>query len=870
MQGFRSRGVLPGIAAGLILAVAPAATGDGLLALYDFWDPSGERVMDRSGVDPPLHLRITDPRAVARAAGSLEIRRGTLIRSEGPARKVSAAVRRTGEITVEAWLRPANTSQDGPARIVTISRNSSERNVTLGQEGPRLDVRFRTTKGSRNGIPSLASKNGLSESAPVHVVFTRGRNNRAMLYQNGRLVSEMDSPGTTGSWDDGLPLALGNELSGDRPWLGTVHHVAIYQRAFPRAEVVARFRQGPEASGTEPAGPARTPAGDLFEHRIAPLLAKHCLECHDSATREGRLDLSRRESALAGGTNGAVIVPGKAEESELWLAVAHDEMPEDRDPLADADKKLIADWIEAGAPWTIDLIDPADYVHGGGSRRSWVQRLTVAEYAETVRATTGVDIAEEARRILPPDLRADGFSNTAYNLTVDLAHVGAYARLAGIIVERMDVLAFAGRFSGHRRMSDKEMRALIGEMGKWVLRGPLDADEVNSYRGITTTVASAGGGFPEAVGLVLEAMLQSPRFIYRFEHQRGDGSAWPASGPELASRLSYIIWGASPDRELAKSAESGELFDRDALAEQVDRMWKDPRAVNRSVQFVSEWLDLGRLETLRPDPDRFPEWDPALAGDMRAETIAFFREIVWERRRPLTDLLDAPLTFATPRLAKHYGLHPVQPGNRPARYNLSEVPGRGGLLTQGSVLTIGGDEASTVTRGLFVMHDLLRGVVKDPPPGIDTTPVASAPGITQRTAAETRIADNACGGCHRKFEPLAFGLEKFDGIGAWHERDGFGNALREDGVILIPGEARPSPFSTAGELMSLLAASPRVGQSLTWKVVQFALGRPLGAADAPVVRSIHEEALANGGTYQAIVTALVLSDLVQMTRTEPE
>jgi hypothetical protein len=478
----------------------------------------------------------------------------------------------------------------------------------------------------------------------------------------------------------------------------------------------------------------------------------------------------------------------------------------------------------------------------------------------------GVDIAAEARQILPPDVRADGFSNTAYNLNIDLKHIDAYARLAAIIVKRMDAAAFAQKFSRGRNFTDKDMLPLVSKMGQWLLRGPLEEREVVAYRGITTTVAAAGGTYKEAVGTVIEAMLQSPRFIYRIEHQLGDGSAWPVGDFELASRLSYIIWGGPPDKELIRAAEAGELADGNRMAAQVRRMLKDPRAVNQSARFVSEWLNLDRLANLRPNKKKFPNWNPALAADMRAETLAFFREVVWNQNRPLSDLLNAQVTFATPRLAAHYGLKSV--GEKLARYNLAGVPGRGGLLTQGSILTMGGDEASMVSRGLFVFHDLLRGVVKDPPPGVDTTPVPTKAGLTQRAIAEQRLANNKCAGCHSKFEPLAFGLEKFDGLGAFHPADEHGNRLRDDGEIRFPLSAGSIKYKSSAELMNHLAASPRVRETLTWKLTQFALGRPLTAADARHIRSIHKAGWKNGGTYANLITAIVLSDLVLKTQTE--
>jgi hypothetical protein len=198
------------------------------------------------------------------------------------------------------------------------------------------------------------------------------------------------------------------------------------------------------------------------------------------------------------------------------------------------------------------------------------------------------------------------------------------------------------------------------------------------------------------------------------------------------------------------------------------------------------------------------------------------------------------------------------------------VPERGGLLTQASLLTMGGDEASMVARGLFVLNDLLRGAVNNPPAGLDTRPVPAQPGLSRRAAAQQRIDNPSCSACHVRFETLAFAFEKFDGIGAFHTRDEHGNDLREDGEILFPGDPHPVPFQSIGELQDLLAKHPRVQENLTRKVIQFAIGRPLTAADAATVSSIHQAATAQGGTYPAILRTLALSPLVLRTPTEPD
>ena len=864
---------------------------DGLQALYKFQE-DGDTVRDTSGRDSAFDLQITTPEAVTRRDGVLVLNGPAEIRSAQPPVALLSAIQTAGAITLEAWVKPASDSQKGPARLLTLSQDSLQRNLTLGQDGNRFDVRLRTTKTSENGLPSLNTPSSTAGPKLTHVIYTRAADGRATIYLNGVATSERQVEGTLRNWNLGFRLALGDELSGGRPWLGELHLVAIYSRPLSATEVQQNFAAGPvgRPSAEILAERARRRAARHFETAVAPVLARNCLECHDAANRAGQLNLATREAALQGGESGPVIVPGQPEASDLWLSVEADAMPHNRPPLRDEDKDILKQWIAEGATWTLTEIDPAVYVHGT-TNDVYVQRLTISEYIETVRHTLDVDIEAPARELLPPDLRADGFSNTAYNLNVDLKHVGAYARLAELIVQQMDVEAFVKRFSKRRKFTDKDMEDVILKMGRWVLRGPVSREELFAYRGITTTVASAGGSFPEAMGYVLEAMLQSPRFMYRVEQQRGGGSRLPPTEYELASRLSYILWGGPPDKRLLDAAERGEL--RSQLADHVERMLNSDRARAHSGRFAEDWLNLSRLNNLAPGRQRFPQWSPALAADMRRETLAYFDDVVWEQERPLSALLNTQVTFTTDRLAAFYGLpQPVarratagkvqftavrqasasQPvaAERLHRVDLTNVTGRGGLLTQGSLLTVGGDDASMVTRGLLVMHELLRGVVNDPPPCVDTTPVPTSPGRTQRSIAEGRIADEQCGGCHGRFEPLAFGLEKFDGIGRYHDRDEHGNELRDDGQVLIPGDAKAVKYNNTQELMDLLAASHRVSQSFTWKVTQFALGRPLVAEDAAEVDRIHTQAMQDGGTWKATMKAIVSSELVTLTRTAAE
>ncbi|MGF1578445.1 MAG: DUF1592 domain-containing protein [Gemmataceae bacterium] len=850
----------------------PLRIGDGLQVLYDFQSTKGSTVHDRSKAGRPIDLKIANTRGIRRFQGGLEVRANTTIRSDKAPSRLIDASRRSSEITIEAWIRPAKSNQSGPARIVTLSSNTSNRNFTLGHDGDRYDVRLRTSRTSGNGLPSLSSPRRSLTTKLTHVVYTRDRNGRAKIYLNGTQAAQRQVAGSISNWNKSYRLSLGNESTGDRPWLGTFYLVAIYDRDLSPKEVTQNFKAGVTAQ-TELVEHKPRPLTKLaraeqnrhFKNQIAPLLARHCLECHGWDSKRGDLDLSRRFAAFKGGKNGKAIIPGNASKSSVWTLVQANKMPRRRPPLSLNEKKLLRRWIDDGATWSVETIREADYAHKAQIGVNLVRRLTVNEYIETVRSCVGVDITKDARKLLPRDLRADGFTNTSYNLNVDLKHIEAYAKLAQIIVERMDVKKFVAKYTSRQSLAKDNMQGAIAGMGKWLLRGPLKKEEVAAFLRVGKAVAKEGGTFHEATGYVIEAMLQSPRFLYRIENQKA-ATIREMAAYGLASRLSYILWGGPPDEELFRAAGAGELSDRKKIERHVDRMLQDPRVISRSCEFVSQWLNLDRLDNLRPNPKRFPQWNSDIASDMRAETLAFFKDVAWRQKRPLSDLLNAQVTYATPRLAKLYGLKPT--GKGLARYDVSRASSRGGLLTQGSLLTIGGDDASMVARGLFVLHDLLDDEVGDPPPCVDTTPVPTKEGLSQRSVSLVRLANANCRGCHAKFEPLAFGLEKFDGIGAYHDVDEHGNKLRDDGKILFPGAKKAIPYKSSKELMDLLAKSERVRHTIERKITQFALGRPLRKTDEPILTKIHQASQKSGGTYKSVIRAIVMSDLVLKTQTE--
>ena len=450
-------------------------------------------------------------------------------------------------------------------------------------------MRLRSSKTNSNGIPSTSTKEIVVSEKLSHIVYTRDRQGETHVFVDGKETTRGKALGSLSNWNKSYRLSLGDEFNGGREWHGELRLVAIYNRALKPASVNKNYDAGPDVK-SKPVERITQAGPDQFALRVAPILANRCSECHDALSKEGGLDLTHRKLAFAGGKSGPAIIPGKAAESLLIQSIQNDDMPHERAPLLPEEKKILTDWVDSGAKWSLDFVDPFLFLHGGDFRQRYVQRLTVDEYIATVSTTLGVDIAQEAPMALPKDLRADGFNNTAYNLNVDLKHIEAYRGLAEQIVAKMDMAAFARRFTKKREFTDNNVGAFIENMGMWVLRGPLSEQEVIAYRSISTTLASSSGSFEDAASLILQTMLQSPRFLYRIENQLGDGSDWPVNEYEPACQVSYILWGSSPDKELFEAAKNGLLFDSKQLAKQADRMLKDERANERAKQFVAQWL----------------------------------------------------------------------------------------------------------------------------------------------------------------------------------------------------------------------------------------------------------------------------------------
>ncbi|MEM9972196.1 MAG: LamG domain-containing protein, partial [Pseudomonadota bacterium] len=230
---------------GFVAGADAQRSSDGLLALYGFDEGSGSVVRDVSNVGSALDLTIHDANRVSWLNDGLRVDSSTLIASPNAATKLTDAIKASGALTFEAWVTPTRTNQRGPARIVTLSTDSGNRNATLGADNSRYVMRLRTTSVSNNGMPSLDAASGSLKAQRAHVVYTRDASGNAKIFVDGLEIKGGTKSGSLSNWNGSYRFGLGNEIHASRPWLGTYHLVAVYDRALTSAEVQSHFAAGP-------------------------------------------------------------------------------------------------------------------------------------------------------------------------------------------------------------------------------------------------------------------------------------------------------------------------------------------------------------------------------------------------------------------------------------------------------------------------------------------------------------------------------------------------------------------------------------------------------------------------------------------------
>jgi len=375
------------------------------------------------------------------------------------------------------------------------------------------------------------------------------------------------------------------------------------------------------------------------------------------------------------------------------------------------------------------------------------------------------------------------------------------------------------------------------------------------------------GGFDRGVEMGLRRLLADPGFVFRFERDPAGtaaGAAYRIGEFELASRLSFFLWSSIPDEELLAAAEKRTLRDPAVLERQVRRMLADPRSQSLVTNFAGQWLFLRELRNRNPDLLVFPDFDDNLRRAFQRETELLVASVVNENRS-VFDLMHADYTFVNERLARHYGIPHVY-GSDFRRVRVTNEARRG-LLGHGSLLLVTSppNRTSPVTRGAWILENLLGSPPPLPPPDVPAFPEAqSGQGITQKasTVRERMVqhrANPACAGCHQIMDPIGLSLENFDGVGRWRTTDS-GLAIDAAGQ-LVDGTKVDSPQS----LRAALAAYPDAFvQTLTEKLLMYAVGRRAHHTDMPFVRAIARDASREDYRFSSIVLGIVKSPPFQM------
>jgi len=379
--------------------------------------------------------------------------------------------------------------------------------------------------------------------------------------------------------------------------------------------------------------------------------------------------------------------------------------------------------------------------------------------------------------------------------------------------------------------------------------------------------ARAEGDFDTGIEMALSAVLVNPQFLFRIEPDPpgvAPRSAYCVPDIALASRLSFFLWSSIPDDELLELATRGELSKPEVLKRQARRMLADPRSRSLVSNFADQWLHLRNLESITPDLRLFPDFDDNLRQALRQETELFVESVVREDRSVL-ELLKSNHTYMNERLAKHYGVPHVY-GSRFRRVKLDRDGVRGGLLRQGSILTVTSyaNRTSPVIRGKWVLENILGTPPPPPPanvPALKDNTVSTALSVRERLAEHRRNV--ACLGCHKLMDPVGFALENFDAVGRWR--------TTEEGRAVDATGALPdgSTFDGVTGLEQALLKRPElfVG-TLTEKLLTFALGRGVEHFDAPAVRKIVRDARATDYRFSSLVVGIATSTPFRMRRSQ--
>lgn len=588
-----------------------------------------------------------------------------------------------------------------------------------------------------------------------------------------------------------------------------------------------------------------------FRDKVLPFLEAHCNRCHGTERPRGGLTLSNYQQETAARKD------LKVWERVLQRIDAHEMPPPMRQQPKAEEVAVFRRWIDS-------VLGVDDCTVRKDPGRVTLRRLNRNEYNNTIRDLMGVDIhpADD----FPADDVGYGFDNIGDVLSLPPILMEKYLASAERIIKQAFESPRSRKLLGLDRLEKGPDPAgvarILENLSQRAYRRPVQSQEVDRLMKLVKLAQEQGDPIEVGIQLAMEGILTSPHFLFKIERgQQGLQNAYhQITDYELATRLSYFLWSSMPDEELFKEARNRTL--RRSLEQQTLRMLKDPKASALVENFAGQWLQLRNLKTFNPDPELFPTFDDKLRVAMQRETEMFF-EAVMREDRGILDFLDADFTFVNERLARHYGIPGVK-GDEFRRVSWAGVQ-RGGLLTQASILTVTSNPTRTspVKRGKWILENIFATPPPPPPPNAgelsEDKDVVLSGSLRQRM--EQHRANPNCATCHQRMDPLGFGLENFDAIGAWRDKDG---KFPVDASGVLPDG---KTFVGPRELIAILKLQKDAfAKCMAEKMLTYALGRGVESYDKCALEKITSALSKNQYRFSTLVLEVVKSDPFQWRR----
>ena len=584
-----------------------------------------------------------------------------------------------------------------------------------------------------------------------------------------------------------------------------------------------------------------------YEKEIVPILKKHCYDCHSNDKAKADLNLEFFDD-----------LEKIQEAQETWETVLEQvysfEMPPGgkNDLSFDRQRKLV-DWLKKLPKPEKPDCDQIASDRNANFYRGHVmsRRINRAEYSNTIRDLFGLEI--EVEDLLPADGGGgEGFDTAGNALFTSSIHIEKYLAAADRVLTNVlpakagkvspQVKAARSRILGSnagpfpKKQARSAAEEVVTRISRLAYRRPAEPVEIERSMQMFDRAFDRGDGYVPSLRLALKSVLISPNFLFLVEPEPDEKGVQPLGPFPLASRLSYFLWSSMPDEELLGVAETGKLTDPNVYREQIRRMLSNPKADALGERFALQWLDLERLGgEVKPDTTKFPEFDQELQHAMLQEVTSVFNYII-KSDSSLLQLIDADYTFANQRLAEIYEIPNIS-GAELRKVALTDE-NRGGVIGMAAVhaLTSYPLRTSPVLRGRWVLEALIGEKVKPPPPDVPALEETQekAKNLPLRAQLELHREKAECASCHDKMDPLGFGMENFDVLGRWREKDGTGDGTHAiDATGTLPsGETFTGP---AGLKKILMSRKDDVMKHLVRKMTGYAFGRELNKFDTCVV-----------------------------------